>query len=77
MIFPMRTVWKLDDDAATRMIEDEKLSISETARRLGVSRQAVHLAIQQGRVPAPVREVPVIEDDATASQPDPNGSASN
>lgn len=77
MILPMRTVWKLDDDEATRMIEQEKLSITETARRLGVSRQAVHQAIQQGRVPAPIREHAAIPADATASAAASDGSVSN
>lgn len=58
----MRTVWTLDDAEATRLIEDEKLSITETARRLGVSRQAVYHAIHKGRVPAPNRDGGPLED---------------
>lgn len=50
MILPMRTVWTLDDAEANRLLNEERLSITETARQLGVSRQAVHHAIQRGRV---------------------------
>lgn len=58
----MRTVFTLDDAEATRLIEQEKLSITETARRLHVSRQAIYHAIHMGRVPAPNRDGGPLED---------------
>lgn len=45
----MRTVWNLDDAEANRLIGLGK-TITETARLLGVSRQAVYHAIHMGRV---------------------------
>ena len=51
----MRTVWTLDDDEATRLINEEGLGVTELARRMGVSRQSIYVAIKRGRIPAPDR----------------------
>jgi predicted DNA-binding protein (UPF0251 family) len=48
-----RRVWTLDDVEATRLIEQEKLTVIQVAARLGVSRQAIYHAIEMGRIPRP------------------------
>lgn len=48
----MRTVWNLNDAAATALIE-QGATVAEVAERLGVTRQAVNHAIRRGRIPAP------------------------
>jgi len=49
----MRTVWTLDDAEASRLIGEGR-GVTEVARQLGVSRQAIYVAIRKGRVPAPI-----------------------
>lgn len=71
MIRGMRTVWNLDDDKATLLIQ-QGCSVIEVAERLGVSRQAVYVAIRRGRVPAPIQRGlgdSSIEPDSTTPQP--------
>lgn len=48
----MRTVFKLDDRRASQLLA-AGLNVTEAARALGVSRQALSLAIRKGRVVRP------------------------
>lgn len=65
MILPMRkTIWVLDDAKAALLIQ-QGASITEVARRLGVSRQTVYVAIRKGRIPRPGELVSPIETNGT------------
>lgn len=66
----MRTVFRLNDNEAHRLITVENLTVAQVAERLGVSRQAVNHAIRKGRIPAPTARL-----GSSLAQPDGGTSA--
>lgn len=65
-----KTIWVLDDAKAALLIE-QGASVTEVARRLGVSRQTVYVAIKKGRIPAPSARL----DSSSLAQPEGGTSA--